>query len=342
MLDQSTAESFQRAKHGAVHHDHFLPITVGSDEVYIEAIRQVQVDLNGRTLPFAADGVIELDVDLRCVEYSTTLIDLIVHVPLLHGVFQRARGKSPLFIGAERFLRARGEISFVGISEGFHHHIDQIENAFDFTFQLLRRAEDVRVVLGKSADAQHAVQYSGTFIAIDSAQLCESQRQVTITAQTRFVDHDVTWTVHRFGAIRHTVDVHWRIHIFAVAFEVPAYFVELFASDVRRENELIATSAVLSSPEIFNDIAHGGEMRMPENQPWSDFIMCREQVELFREFSVVALFGFLQTCQICLEVVFAPERCGVNTLQVFALLVTAPVRTRNFQKLEAFNRTSVR
>ena len=50
----------------------------------------------------------------------------------------------------------------------------------DFVFDLIGRAEDVRVVLRKAAHAQQAVHHAAAFVAIHRAHLAKAHRQVTI------------------------------------------------------------------------------------------------------------------------------------------------------------------
>ena len=49
-------------------------------------------------------------------------------------------------------------------------------------FELLGGAVDVRVVLGEVAHAEQAVQHATHLVAVDTAQLCHAQRQVTVAS----------------------------------------------------------------------------------------------------------------------------------------------------------------
>ena len=79
-----------------------------------------------------------------------------------------------------------------------------------------------------------------------------------IAAQLRFVDHDVPGAIHGLGAVGLTIDVHSGIHILAVAFQVTANSVQLFAGNVGREDEIVAPPAVLSPPEVLDYSSDGG------------------------------------------------------------------------------------
>ena len=58
--------------------------------------------------------------------------------------------------------------------------IANCETVHDFIFDLFRSAEDVRVVLRKSADAQQSVHDAGTLIAVDRTEFAQTDRQVAI------------------------------------------------------------------------------------------------------------------------------------------------------------------
>ena len=60
--------------------------------------------------------------------------------------------------------------------------IANCEAVHDFVLDLLRRAEDVRVVLREAADAKQAVHHAGALVAIDGAELAQPHRQVAIAA----------------------------------------------------------------------------------------------------------------------------------------------------------------
>ena len=81
VLDQDAEEAFQRAEERAVDHVRLMQRAVRADVRDAEAFRQVEVELDRGGLPFAADRVLDLQVDLRAVERAAALV---------HFVFQAA------------------------------------------------------------------------------------------------------------------------------------------------------------------------------------------------------------------------------------------------------------
>ena len=79
--------------------------------------------------------------------------------------------------------------------------LDQVESRAEFVFDLFRSAEEVRIVLGQPADAEHAVQFARLLVAVDGAEFCQPHRQLAVTPRLRFVDFDVVRAVHRLEQV---------------------------------------------------------------------------------------------------------------------------------------------
>ena len=71
----------------------------------------------------------------------------------------------------------------------------------DLGVHLLRRAEDVRVVLREAARTHEPVHDAGELVAIDRAELEHAPRQIAVGAHIVVVDHDVARAVHRLDAV---------------------------------------------------------------------------------------------------------------------------------------------
>ena len=84
----------------------------------------------------------------------------------------------------------------------------EFEAVHHFVFDLLRRAEDVRVVLRESAHAQQPVHRPAALVAIHRAQLAQPHRQLAIAAQLVAIDQDVARAVHGLEPIFGVVQLH--------------------------------------------------------------------------------------------------------------------------------------
>ena len=127
----------------------------------VERLRQREVHLDGGELPVAADRVGEMEVDLRAVERALALRHGVRLAPLVERALERLGGFGPHLLVADRLaglcreLDARlAEPERLVDVEGQLHHAD------DLVDELVAPAEDVRVVLGETAHAQHAVQHA--------------------------------------------------------------------------------------------------------------------------------------------------------------------------------------
>ena len=112
-LDQVAEQSLHRPGGAAVHHHRPLARAVLGDVFQIEALRQLEVDLDCRVGELAVMGVADLKVDLRPVERSLARTNLV----LLAHRFQRLgevglRHLPPLLCPEPLLLHvvARGEL----------------------------------------------------------------------------------------------------------------------------------------------------------------------------------------------------------------------------------------
>ena len=104
--------------------------------------------------------------------------------------------------------------------------MDQPCHVLDLVADLLRRHENVGVVLGKAADAHQAVELAGFFMAVDDAQLTHPQGQIAVGARFGGVDENAAGTVHRFDGVVFLVDDR-RVHVVFIVIPVAGGLPEL-------------------------------------------------------------------------------------------------------------------
>jgi hypothetical protein len=108
VLDEHAEEALDRSVKRAVDHERLLARAVFGYVFEFEALRQVEVELHGRELPQASDGVDQFDVDLRAVERGFAGDGLVFDIQFLQRTFERVGGQVPLLVGAdEAFLVVR-------------------------------------------------------------------------------------------------------------------------------------------------------------------------------------------------------------------------------------------
>src|ERR1039458_2914832 len=161
--DAATVLVAQSDVTSAVHHQGLMRLAILGDVLQAEAPRQSEIELHGGELPQPADGVHQLYVDLGSVEGGLVGHHLHRHIEPRGGFRERVFGQLPL-LGRAIVLAAGavvpgGKLGFILIEAVGVKRIDgELQTVDDLVFDLLGSAEDVRIVLRKSADAEQAVQ----------------------------------------------------------------------------------------------------------------------------------------------------------------------------------------
>lgn len=112
MLDQDAEEAFDGAHERPMNHDRLMRLAVFAGVRQLEPLRIVEVDLDRRALPGAAEDVFNFDIDLWAIEDPFAGIHFVGHTAALERSFQRIGGDGPVFFGADGFLRAGRKIHF--------------------------------------------------------------------------------------------------------------------------------------------------------------------------------------------------------------------------------------
>ena len=319
---------------------------LGSAVGQAEARGEVEVDLDRRALPRAADGVLELDVDLGAVEGAVALVDLEVDAALLQRLDQRVGGNLPVLVLADRLLGTRGDLGGVLEAEDAHHVVDEIEHADDLVVDLLGGAEDVRVVLSEATSAHEPVYDAGKLVAVDGAELADPHRQIAVAAHVVVEDQHVAGAVHRLDGVLvdlafALVDVE-EVHVLAVEVVVPADLPDVGLVDVRRDGLFVAALVEHAAQPLLHEAQHARALGVVERQTGARDLVEAEQVELLAELAVVALLGLLQAREVGVEVLLREPRGAVDALQHRPSRVAAPVGAGDLGELEGADTTGGR
>ncbi len=209
-------------------------------------------------------------------------------------------------------------------AEGLHdeeHEIEEVRNLF---VDLLPGAEDVRVILCETAHSEHPVQDSALFIAVDSPELREPNREIPVAAHRGLVDLDVPGAVHRLDDKLLVLDVE-NVHVCAVIVVVPGGLPQRAAGDVWRGHELVPAVQQHLPEKIFYYQPHPRTLRMPEDQAGPCLLGDAEQIQLAPELPVIALPGFLELRQVRLQFIRSQEGGPIDSLQASVAFVSLPV-----------------
>ena len=342
VLDEHAEKALDRAVERAMHHQRLMALPILADVFEAEALRQVEVELHGRKLPEAADGVHQLDVDFRPVECGLAGDELVGNAALAEHLLQRVLRRLPLLFAADVVAAVvgvpGGELDLeLGESVGIQHGLGKVDAADDLVFDLLRRAEDVGVILGKAAYAHQPVHDARALVAIDRAQLAQADRQVAVGAKLILVNEDVERAIHRLHAVFGVVQLDRGEHVLGVEALVSAGLPELAARHVRGVHQRVAALQVLLAHPVFHLLADDAALGMPEDEPRSGQFLDGEQVELLAEHAMVAPLGFLHLVHVLVEIFLAEESGAVDALQLRILFLAEPVGAGDVQQLEGLD-----
>ena len=222
-------------------------------------------------------------------------------------------------------------------SERLHHGERKIDARLDLRFDLLRHAEDVRVILREAAHAQQAVQHARALVAIHGAQLGQAHRQLAIAAQARFVNQDVARAIHGLELVVVFLDFDRAEHILAIKIGVAAGLPQFQAHDVRRVHQIVAAAQQFVAQPVFHHFADQAALGMPENQPRPGLFLNGKQVQLLPEPAMIAPLGLFQPVQIFVQLLLRVEARAVDALHLRIAFLAFPVGARDAHQLERAN-----
>ena len=312
-------------------HDRPLLHVLLVDVREIEPLGEVKVELHGGALPLPADGVEDLDVNLWPVERAAALVNLVIPTLLRQRVFQRALRLVPDLRPAHRLLRLRGEVHLELLeAEGAQDVLRQIEHPFDLVGDLIGEAEDVRIVLGKPADAEQAVHGAAPFVPVHCAHLGPPDREVAVGEVAILVDGDVEGAVHGFELVGLVLHVDGPVHVLGVEIGVAGCLPKVELAHVRGVEQVVAALEVYILPEPLDHVPHERPLGVPEHQPSAHVLLLDgEQVEILAHFPVVAPGRLGLEVVVRLELLGRAPSRAVDALEHRALLVAPPVRARH-------------
>src|SRR5690606_24235098 len=196
-------EAFHRTKWRPVNHHRTVQFVIRSFIGKVESLRQVVIHLNGSQLPLATQRVLHHEVEFRSVESCFSIFDYGIQTFVASRIDDRIFCFFPVFLAtyifiavlfvAERYLS--GEIFKSKRTEYIKHQIDYL---LELVIELLRSTENVRVILGKTANACQSVKFTRLLVTVHGSELGITLWKVFVRPRFVVVDLAVVRTVHRF------------------------------------------------------------------------------------------------------------------------------------------------
>ncbi len=113
-------------------------------------------------------------------------------------------------------------------------------------------------------------------------------------------------------------------------------YIQLFLSDMRGDNLLIAVLFLNAFEKLFQIVAKDSTFREPQWKSLSYALRKMKKFHFFPDFSMVAFLGFFQNDKIFFQKFLFWERDGVNTRQLFILFIATPISTGYAEKFYGF------
>ena len=122
---------------------------------------------------------------------------------------------------------------------------------------------------------------------------------------------------------------------------VPGRYIELFAADMRGNHLEVAALIQFLRKEFDQFLAHDGTAGQPQRQTHAHARREGKEFHLFSNLAVVALLGLFQQDQIIVQQGFLREGDTVDTGQLLAFLISAPIGSGNGGQLHRFDQFGV-
>ena len=142
-----------------------LPVLAGIFQ--LKALRHLEVQLNGAALPRPSQGVRQMEVQLRAIEGSIAGVDDERLPHLSDGGLEGVLRKLPVLLVAHVVLRHGGELNLVGQAKGGVNLVKELHHVLDLILHLLRRHEDMCVILCEAPDPEQTMECPGHLVAVD-------------------------------------------------------------------------------------------------------------------------------------------------------------------------------
>src|SRR4029079_18067533 len=117
MLDQPTDETLHRSDQNPMQHRRTMRRVIGPRVLETESLGQVEVELDRRALPLTADGVDQLEVELRPVARPATRVDHIFLTAGFEHVRQSLFRARPPFWSSQELVGASGELDGIRVAK---------------------------------------------------------------------------------------------------------------------------------------------------------------------------------------------------------------------------------
>ena len=267
MLEQQREKALHGTEDRPVNHHRAFPSTVFRRVVEIERRRLGKVKLDGRALMAAAEGITDVEVDLRTVERAVSR----VHHPVVSGFgegFRESRFRLFPGLGAPHRLLGTGREFDLDVLEAklAVDLLHQVHEIADLGLDLIEPAVDVCVILGEGPYPGQAGENPRGLEPVAVTEFREPEGQIPVRTDVRAVDQRRPRAVHGLDAETVLVGLDEE-HVVPVVVEVAAPGPDGLVQDQGRPDLLVEPAVQLLPHGIEQPVHHSHPGGEPEHLP---------------------------------------------------------------------------
>ena len=310
-------------------------VAVLVDIVHAEALGQQHIDLNGDKGVLLAVHILILNIQLRAVERGLVDAHGVVHVQVLQDalhdglcVIPLLRRTLVLVVGVGGIPLGEAERTLIQQTHSTQAVLGQIEALLELLLQLVGTQHQMALGDGELADADQTVHLAGILVAEQGGRLAQAHGQVAVAAAP--VQEDLILERAGHGTqgkalLRLVHGVTHDEHTVQIVIPVAGDLIQLALGHQGRLGQQIASLLLGVLHPALQQLDDPCALGQQDGQALTDAVHCGEILQLAAQLVVVALQRVLTLLEIRLQLVLIGERHAVDTLELLAAGIAAPV-----------------
>src|SRR5690554_3059662 len=332
VLDQNADKAFKGTQDSTVEHNRGLALAIFIDILRTQPSRQIEIELQGTALPNAIETVAQRKLNLGTIESAFARLQRPLQPSGIQRRLQPALGTLPQRRLAHEILRARREFKLNLIEAQLAVNLQsQGDKGLGLALDLPLGTENVGIILGKTAHPHQATQRTGGLVTVTTAELCQTQRQITVALEPLVEYLHVTRAVHRLDRVIALFRFGGK-HQLTVVLPVPRLFPQRQVYHLRRTNFLIPMLDLDPAHTLLQCLIERPAVGMPEHHARRLFLQV-EEIHALGQLAVIPLLRLFKSLQIRLELLLITPGGAVNAGQHWLAGITTPVGARQLGQL---------
>lgn len=189
---------------------------------------------------------------------------------------------------------------------------EEVKGVVHFLGDLVGSTEDVSIVLLEATNTDQTTKGSRNLVSVEDTEVGIPEGKVTVTVDT-VLEHDaVSGAVHRLETLTRLVRLEDE-HVLLVVLVVTRGLPQFEVVDVRGDDFLVATHAVLLSDHFDQFVVDEGALREEESAAGRHFEVVEETLRTAND-AMVTFLGLFNEVHVLVQLLLGRERDGVDSL----------------------------